>query len=335
MPFEKEFRINEHITLKLEGEKTKIYINGILFLHCNLLLLNIPIENLPSLEEVDSIDEIDERSSEFLGVNGGSELNISPEVEFWGHCSNLQVWAEQDYNTQILHSDLAFPLLKRLTEAGDLKAINIFKSEILKRFIKGSESTKEFLIEQRYLEYLTEDEFRSPLSNRELSILENLESNLQVSFTFAKNLEYITRLEGIVWKNHYYYNKLEDTHIIGLRIFKEEVKDIPEIVGDLKELKYLVMSKNYSENLPKSIGNLKKLEFLDLNTNQFEELPDSYKNLNPLKFLDLYSNNFKQIPKILENINSLEILLLGENPINNFPDKFGNLKKMKEGVYSK
>ncbi len=41
----KEFKVNEYITLKLEGIKTNIYVKGQLFNQCKFLLLNIPIEN--------------------------------------------------------------------------------------------------------------------------------------------------------------------------------------------------------------------------------------------------------------------------------------------------
>ena len=328
-----EFKVNDYITLKLEDRKTNIYIKGILFRTCKFLLLNIPIEEITSFDEIESIDEAAEKLNNILDDNEGSEL-INPEVEFWGHCSNLQVWAEQNYNTQLLHSNLAFPLLKKLTEAGDPKALNIFKFEILRRFIEGSENTREFLNEQDFLEYLSEEEFRSPLSIRERSILEELEGLLQKKFIFAKNLEYITKLGVIERNNYYYYHKFKKPNIIGLRIFKEDVKKVPEIVADLKELKYLVMSDNYSEYLPESIGKLKKLEFLDLSVNKFKELPESYNRLNSLKFLDLYKNNFKEIPKILKNIKSLERLLLRENPIINFPNKFGALKRMEGNYYS-
>ena len=56
---------------------------------------------------------------------------INPVDEFKGHCSNIQTWFENGYNTQILHSNLSFPLLKALSRTDDPQASKIFKEEIL------------------------------------------------------------------------------------------------------------------------------------------------------------------------------------------------------------
>ncbi|KKL47399.1 hypothetical protein LCGC14_2335940, partial [marine sediment metagenome] len=84
--------------------------------------------------------------------------DIPPETEFWAHCSNIQAWVEHGYDTCILHSNLAFPLLKELTKAGDPQAKKVFKEEIAKRFLKGNFSVKENLVEEKYLNYLNKEE---------------------------------------------------------------------------------------------------------------------------------------------------------------------------------
>lgn len=121
--FPSEFKVNEYITLKLEGDDdwkhTFIYINGREFDQYKFLLLNIPVERITSFDELESIDEVAERLGRSMEGQGIIEIDIPPEVEFWGHCSNLQVWYENNYDTRLLKSDLAFPLLEELTEAGD------------------------------------------------------------------------------------------------------------------------------------------------------------------------------------------------------------------------
>ena len=91
-PKEKEFTVNEFLTLKLVGEDTIIYVNGESFMLCKRLLINIPTDRIRDTYELDSIDE----AAEKLGWDGDSQINIngieynlSPETEFWGHCSNL------------------------------------------------------------------------------------------------------------------------------------------------------------------------------------------------------------------------------------------------------
>jgi len=56
-----EFKISDLITLKLEDGKTLIYVDGVEFRQCKYLLLDIPVEQASSFEEIDSIDEAAEK----------------------------------------------------------------------------------------------------------------------------------------------------------------------------------------------------------------------------------------------------------------------------------
>ena len=107
---------------------------------------------------MESIDQLEGQLDKSMETRGGEQLNIPPETEFWAHCSNLQVWVEYGYNTKMLHRNLAFPLLKRLTEVGDSQAKRVFKEEIAKRFESGFEPVVKFLIIQGYMEYFTREE---------------------------------------------------------------------------------------------------------------------------------------------------------------------------------
>ncbi len=83
-------------------------------------------------------------------------------MEFWGHCSNLQVWSDYDYDTALLDKSLAFPLLRKLKEVGDPRASkSSFKEEIAERFEQGIDGTRMFLINQGYLRNFSMDEFET------------------------------------------------------------------------------------------------------------------------------------------------------------------------------
>ena len=85
----KEFRVNRFIVLKLEDEKTNIYVNDELFSQCKYLLLNMPIEDVISINEIRSIDEAAEKLSHSSEPRPWENpIRIALEVEFWGHCSN-------------------------------------------------------------------------------------------------------------------------------------------------------------------------------------------------------------------------------------------------------
>ena len=157
----REFKVNEHITLRLEEDKTIIYVDDEPFDQCKYLLLNIPVEEISSFDEIDSVDAAAERLDHSEEPREGKVQNIPPEVEFWGHCSNMQVWYENNYDTRLLHSNLAFPLLSKLTRLGDSIAKHVFKEEIAKRLIHGTLSTVIYLLIENYIVYLNDDELNS------------------------------------------------------------------------------------------------------------------------------------------------------------------------------
>lgn len=142
------FKINNYITLKLENMQTNIYVKDKRFIQCKYLLLDIPTENIEDFDEIDSIDEAAKLLNHSLEGSSKHKFDIAPEVEFWGHCSNLQAWAENRYDTRLLHSNIAFPLLKKLTETGDPLAKRVFKEEIAERFSSGYQSVITYLINQ-------------------------------------------------------------------------------------------------------------------------------------------------------------------------------------------
>jgi hypothetical protein len=173
-----EFKISEYISLKLEEEiiveegnlkelRTNIYVRGEKFRQCSFLLIEIPISKITLLDNIESIDEAEEKLDSSLEEDNDNpfKYKIPPETEFWGHCSNIQVWVENDYNTRLLHRNLAFPLLKKLTEVNDLKAKGIFKEEIAERFASCHLPVIHFLLFENYLDYLSEEELDVLLSD--------------------------------------------------------------------------------------------------------------------------------------------------------------------------
>jgi hypothetical protein len=156
----KEFEINQYLKLKLEGGRTVIYVNNRRFIQCMYLLLNIPVNRIEEYDEIESIDAAAVKLDRSMERN---HRKVPPETEFWGHCSNIQAWADNEYDTRILHRNLAFPLLKALVDAGDPIAKRKFKEEIALRYATGHPTVIRFLTQNGYLHYLTEDEFESML----------------------------------------------------------------------------------------------------------------------------------------------------------------------------
>ncbi|MFX1257698.1 MAG: leucine-rich repeat domain-containing protein [Promethearchaeota archaeon] len=159
-----EFKINDFLTLKLENNKTIIYVTGERFIQCKSLILDISVDEMKSIHKIESIDEIAEKLNKKIEIKTTiEEPKLSPEAIFWGHCSNLQVWVEHEYDTRLLHSNLAFPLLKKLSEAGDPQAKKTFKKEILKRLNSEYLPILMYLINRNYLDYFTMEELKALL----------------------------------------------------------------------------------------------------------------------------------------------------------------------------
>jgi len=158
-----EFKINDYISLRLEKDKTNVYINDEKIIQCKYLLLQDP-DNNSTVNEKDfsSIDRLAENLDKSLELNDSVDIQdyrIDSEIEFWAHCSNIQAWAENNYDTQMLHSNLSFPLLKKLTIAGDPVAKEVFKIEIRKRFKSGDLNVMTFLTKEGYLDYFGWDDY--------------------------------------------------------------------------------------------------------------------------------------------------------------------------------
>jgi len=312
-----EFKINQYISLKLEdgrkGKETVIYVDGKRFNQCKFLLLDIPVDKIKLFDEIESVDEASERLDRSL--EKGSKLKgpfIPPEIEFWGHCSNLQVWFENDYNTRLIHSNLAFPLLEKLTEVGDPSAKKVFKEEIAKRFLSGHLPVMEYLRYQGYMDYLNEEETEY-LLDEALKITDPQVKEFIHKYYQSFALSCIRRqFPG----DNTVTPLIDKKKIIGLWIIGsirpiKEIKMINHLdkLTDLKQLEIV----NLKIKEINGLENLTQLEELDLSSNEISEIKGLETLIN-LKKLDLSDNNIEHIQG-LENLPQLEELELIYNKI--------------------
>lgn len=221
-----EFHINEYLSLKLEQGKTNIYVKGNLFNQCKFLLLNIPIHQVESIEEIESIDEAAEKLDKSM-EDSKIKFRISPKEEFWAHCSNLQVWFEKNYDTRLLHHSLAFYLLEALVKAGDIQAKKVLKEEIAKRLSSGVKSVVEYLFNEDFVGYyLNKEELRGAiLDEHELNLLYELEDELGYELEYCYNA---------AEPNTYY---VEDKKIVKINLKENELKKFPYTILKFKKIK--------------------------------------------------------------------------------------------------
>jgi Leucine-rich repeat (LRR) protein len=285
------FTVNEYLSLRLENGKTIIYINEEEFIQCKFLLVNIPLDCIDDIRINSNIDELSNESYE-LDYHDYKH-KIPPEVEFWGHCSNLQMWYEYEYDTRLLHRNIAFPLLKKLTEVGDPLAKNIFKEEIVRRFIAGNPIVVTYLLEENYIKYFDYNEF--------LILLEDVDIG-QIIVQDPKLLFLL--LNKLLNK----FNITVETDVSGIS-WLEELKTVKELRVVTKRLKNL-----------KGIKYFTNLEILNLTENEIEEI-EGLDSIPSLRELNMNNNKITEI-KGLENLTDLRKLYLWENKI----DTINNLE---------
>ncbi len=293
----KEFVINSFLKLKLEAERTNIYVKGRVFTQCMYLLLNIPVNRIEDYDEIESIDEAAEKLDRSLEGNQRVGVRISAEEEFIGHCSNLQAWAENGYDTRILHRNLAFPLLKRLTEVGDPTAKKVFKEEIALRFASRHPTVTQFLIQNGYLKYLSADEFESILDDVSPTILKDITTGIKYIFEQTQNTDIQTQI-------NYFINELlrnfgiEHVSLITSKILKK-------------------ISQNHREILVKSVYTLLKtrgkfplIQFLNQHFEYFEGFEFEYDFIKYKgKIIGIYSTNKVYLGnQNISNIAQIEVL---------------------------
>lgn len=133
----KEFTVNEYISLRLMFSKTLIYVCNELFLTCQKIAINIAPIEFREYANFNDIDDIIDFYNSHAHSAAKKEVSITPEEEFWGHCSNLQAWVENDYNTCVLSKNISFPLLKELSNRRISRFTQILKKELIERIRMG------------------------------------------------------------------------------------------------------------------------------------------------------------------------------------------------------
>jgi len=174
---EKEFRINDHLVLKLIKGKTVIFVDDKPFNQCKYLLLNLTHKDFAKFDEIESIDEAFEIYNKIDKIHEKVQNLIDPESEFIGHCSNLQAWYEYGYDLRILHSSLSIPLLKKLAFLGDKQAIIRLKESIATRIASKNFNTLIFYLNEKYFNLF---------SNEELEVIFEEWLDKDVKFTFME-----------------------------------------------------------------------------------------------------------------------------------------------------
>ena len=124
---------------------------------------------------------------------------------------------------------------------------------------------------------------------------------------------------------------LERENYCSLDLNNLELDSLPDGIFDLSKMKYgltcLFLNNNSLSVLPDLIGNLSNLRQLDLSDNSLEILPQAITNLKYLQHLEINNNRLLTIPDYIGNLEELNFLFLKKNPITSAPSSILNLSR--------
>jgi hypothetical protein len=321
----KIFKINSFLTLRLEHEKTQIYIKDDLFRQCKFLLLNnIYLDDVNDLlEGFNSVDEEIENLDRSLE---GEEFyqDIDPETEFWAHCSNLQVWVENNYDSKLLHRNLAFPLLKVLAKKGDRLAKIKFKEEIIKRLETGVQSVVNYLFENNYTQYLSDDQlYYAIMERKDAETLLRLKNFTQQEYDRVENFEILDN------NNSNMRFVVTNKQLTKLEIMIDGNFQFPTILTHFKNLKSLYIHiGEFVENLLIPITEIKNLEELRIFSYGETCLADSFEKFPNLKKIYIYGGSFETTPKTITKLKNLKVLIINRTKLSSLPESIDKLASL-------
>ena len=158
----------------------------------------------------------------------------------------------------------------------------------------------------------------SNLPEDEIKALKDLQTVL------GKEIEYVEE-----FKSQSRCYKIEDNHVVGLRLRSEKLDSLPDSFRNLKFLRQLDLSGIKLKEF-KNLEGLNNLHELSLINNELQEFPESLLALTELRMLSLGHNQLTELPESLGKLVNLERLELYLNSLSDSgSDSLANLKNLK------
>jgi Leucine-rich repeat (LRR) protein len=108
-----------------------------------------------------------------------------------------------------------------------------------------------------------------------------------------------------------------------------KLTEVPESLGQLRQLQSLDLSTNQLTALPQSLGQLTQLQSLKLNNNQLAALPESLSQFTQLQTLSAGDNQLTELPESLGYLTKLESFDIFTNQLSILPKSFVRLSRLR------
>lgn len=130
------------------------------------------------------------------------------------------------------------------------------------------------------------------------------------------------------WESENTIQSDDEGNLIHIGLTQWNLKEIPDILFDLSELRTLDLHENHIHTIPPEIRKLHVLETIDLAFNDLTEFPLQLLNLRFLRKLNLADNRIKIIPDTINQLINLEVLYIQGNFIKILPPNIEALQHL-------
>ncbi len=117
-------------------------------------------------------------------------------------------------------------------------------------------------------------------------------------------------------------------NLVELPLYQNKLTSVPRSIGKLSSLWRLALRENQIASLPNEIGRLCSLVSLSLDDNQLTSVPSSIGQLTLLTFLGLHNNRLTSLPDEICGLKELRALSLFGNDISRLPQSVGKLCRL-------
>lgn len=111
-----------------------------------------------------------------------------------------------------------------------------------------------------------------------------------------------------------------------LSLCNKELYQLPHTIGQLKNLRNILLKNNHLSDLPHELASLQKIEAINIGNNNFTALPNVLRYAASLKKLHLFNNSLEYLdPVCLQGLNNLTLLNLNNNKLKSIPGEINRL----------
>ena len=161
--------------------------------------------------------------------------------------------------------------------------------------------------------------------------------NLNISRNLIKELPATLSNLHLLQEFYLYENPLSSSisqfvFPISIEILEFSGKDITSLPPSLQyceKLSHLEIAESSIGEIPEWIGNMKNLEWLFIEKGKIKTIPNSIAELKKLKVLRFSENNIDSMPPSFYSLTNLEGFSISNNPVRHISDDLIKLKKLK------